>query len=129
MKQNKTLSDLQMEIMRILWKFNEASVAEVHQMINRKRPLATTTVSTLLSRLEKRGLVSHRNEGRQYFYKPEVSEQEVRRSMIGDLVTRLFKGDFKALVNHLVSESEISEEDLDNLKSYIADKERREQNQ
>ena len=100
MSKDKTLSDLQAAIMRILWESGEATVNKVHRSLNADKSLATTTVATMLSRLEKRGLIHHRTEGRQYYYKPSVSEEEVRTSMVGDLVKRIFKGNFSELASH-----------------------------
>ncbi len=128
MPKDKTLSELQMAIMRVLWELQEASVSEVHNtLIQQNRELAPTTVSTMLSRLEKRGLISHRTESRQYIYSPQVSETEVRRSMVRDLVGRLFQGDVAAMVSHLVKESDIADDDLENIKSLIDEKENEEQ--
>lgn len=128
MPKDKTLSELQMAIMRVLWELQEASVSEVHNtLIQQNRELAPTTVSTMLSRLEKRGLISHRTESRQYIYSPLISETEVRRSMVRDLVGRLFQGDAAAMVSHLVQESDIADDDLENIKSLIDEKENEEQ--
>ena len=68
MSKDKTLSDLQMQIMRIIWSSGEATASQVHQKLSSSRPLASTTVATLLSRLEKRGLLKHRTQSRQYYY-------------------------------------------------------------
>lgn len=126
MKKDPTLSELQMAIMRVLWDSGEATVAEVQAALQaQNRELAPTTVATMLSRLEKRSLLTHRTENRQYVYRALVSEREVRRSMVRDLVGQLFQGDVKALVSHLVRESEIDETDLNELKAMIAEKERK----
>ena len=70
------LGDLQLAIMRVLWTRREGTVAEVHLALE-ERQLALTTIATMLSKMEKKGVVSHRNEGRQYVYAPVVSEAEV----------------------------------------------------
>jgi predicted transcriptional regulator len=106
------LSDLQLAIMRVLWDREEATAADVHAELQTDRELAPTTVATLLSRLEKRGLVAHRARGRQYVYRPKVSEQEVRRSMLRRLTEFFFGGDQAALVSHLVRADDIQPQDL-----------------
>jgi predicted transcriptional regulator len=106
------LSDLQLAIMRVLWDREEATAADVHAELQTDRELAPTTVATLLSRLEKRGLVAHRARGRQYVYRPKVSEQEVRRSMLRRLTDFFFGGDQAALVSHLVRADDIQPQDL-----------------
>ena len=107
-----TLSDLQMDVMRALWSGGERTVAEVTQALAQARGLAHTTVSTLLTRLQKRGVVDARREGRQLIYRALVDEPQVRRSMVSGLLGSLFGGDAQALVAHLVSEDSISADDL-----------------
>lgn len=101
------LSDLQLALMRILWDRREANSLEVHsELLAHERELAPTTVATMLSRLEKKGLLTHRVEGRQFIYRPLLSEHEVRRSMLARLTDYFFKGDVSALVSHLVDGSD-----------------------
>ena len=70
------LGDLQIAILRVLWDEGEATVARVTEALAGKRR-APTTIATMLSKLERRGIVAHRVEGRQFVYRAHVSEQEV----------------------------------------------------
>lgn len=120
------LTELQLEIMAVLWARGEATVVEVREALEPERELAHTTVSTLLSRLEKRGVVSRRKEGRQYVYEPAVAEERVRRSVvseIGEVADRLFAGDVADLVTHLLSESDVDADDLARVRAMIDRKE------
>ncbi|MEO7965492.1 MAG: BlaI/MecI/CopY family transcriptional regulator, partial [Gemmatimonadaceae bacterium] len=65
-EQSVHLTDLQLAIVRLLWDRGECTVVDVQDGLLPERPLAQTTVATLLSRLEKRGVVSHRVAGRQF---------------------------------------------------------------
>ena len=125
MTEQHQLTDLQVAIMRVLWDRTQATVAEIHEALLPDRGLAPTTVATLLSRLEKRGIVKHRTASRQYVYYPAISEGEVRRSMVSDLAERLFDGDVAELVSHLLSEREMSAGDLEKVKELIASHEAR----
>ena len=120
------LGDLQLAIMRILWSQGEASVADVHEALEPERGLALTTIATMLAKMEKKGVVDHRAEGRRFIYRPTVSEGQVRRSMVSDLTSQLFRGDVFALVNHLLSEHEIDTRELDQLRAVIAAREKEE---
>lgn len=113
------LSELQLALMRVLWR-GETSVADVAAEMARTRGLAHTTVATLLTRLAKRGVVEARRDGRQLFYRPLVSEPQVQRSMVGDLIQSLFRGDPKALLAHLVSEKEVAAGDLAKVQALLA---------
>lgn len=113
------LSELQLALMRILWR-GESSVVDVAAEMARTRGLAHTTVATLLTRLAKRGIVEARRDGRQLVYRPLVSEPQVRRSMVGDLIQTLFRGDPQALLAHLVSEKEVAPGDLAKVQALLA---------
>ena len=115
-----SLGDLQAAIMRVLWEQREATASQVHRALLRERGLAPTTIATMLRKMEEKGVVAHRAEGRQFLYRPVVSEQEVRRSMVSELVERLFGGDPAALASHLVSEHELDTEDLARLRRRLA---------
>ena len=113
------LSELQLALMRILWR-GEASVADVAAEMAVSRGLAHTTVATLLTRLGKRGVVAARRDGRQLVYRALVSEPQVQRSMVGDLIQTLFRGDPQALLAHLVSENEVAAGDLARVQALLA---------
>jgi predicted transcriptional regulator len=125
MSETHQLTDLQVAIMRVLWARGEATVAEIHDALLAERGLAPTTVATLLSRLEKRGIVSHRTQQRQFIYTAVVSEDEVRLSMLSELTERLFDGNVTELVHHLLSAREMSAGDLEKVKELIASHEAR----
>ena len=110
------LGELQHAIMAVLWDRGEATTADVHEALRDDRGLAPTTIATMLRKMEDKGVVLHRVDGRQFVYRAAVSEDQVRRSMVGELVGRLFGGDPKALVAHLVSENEIDPAELDELR-------------
>jgi BlaI family penicillinase repressor len=118
-KREVHLSELQLAVVRALWRRGEASTAEVAAELGPKRDLAHTTVATLLTRLEKRGLLETRRDGRTLVYKPLITEADVRRSMVADLVATLFKGDPKALLAHLVREDEIAPGDLEKVRARL----------
>jgi len=115
------LSDLQLAVMRVLWDRGEASVAEVQLAMKRSRPLAITTVSTLLARLEKKGIVSHRSAGRTFVYQARVSELDMRRKAISGVIRNLFRGNPSEVVGQILSERDVSEEDLERMRRMIQD--------
>jgi len=120
------LSDLQLAVMRVLWARGEASAAEVQTALHGERDLAITTISTVLSRLERRGVVRHRNEGRLFVYRATVSEPDVKRSMLGSLVQSLFSGDPAAVVSQLLAAKDLSPGDLDRMRALIENRRRAE---
>jgi BlaI family transcriptional regulator, penicillinase repressor len=115
------LSDLQIAVMRVLWTRGEAPAADVQAALARERGLAITTVSTLLTRLEKRGVVRHRSEGRVFVYRATVSESHVRGSKLRALIRSLFAGDSSAVVSQLLTAGDLSSGDVDRMRRLIDD--------
>ena len=122
---NKTyqLGDLQYAMMRVIWDKGEASVSDVLSALLDERGLAPTTIATMLVKMEKKGIVCHRTEGRKFIYEPTITASQVRESMIGLVTERLFGGDVTALVSHLLSTDEIDPGELERLKDQIARRE------
>ena len=121
MSLGNAISDLQLALMRVLWDKGEGSAADVQRALQRTRPLAISTVATLLARLEKRNLVSHRTEGRTFVYRARVSEHDVRRKMLSGLVRSLFRGDPTEVVGHLLAERDVSPGDIDRIRKLVDD--------
>ena len=120
------LGALQYAIMRVLWEEGEASVARVFEVLPARHRRALTTIATMLTKMEKKGAVRHRSEGRQFVYAPAVSEAEVQRTMVSELTERAFGGDTAALVAHLIDEQEIDRRELERLSAHIAERQKRE---
>ncbi|HET9233250.1 MAG TPA: BlaI/MecI/CopY family transcriptional regulator [Candidatus Eisenbacteria bacterium] len=119
MSSEHSLSDLQLSVMQVLWSAGQATVADVHVALHPERGLAPTTIATVLSRLEKRGLVEHRALGRQFVYSTKVTEQDVRRSMVSELTDLLFQGDPAELVSHLLAARDLDPDELARVKALI----------
>ena len=118
------LTALQLAVMQVLWSRDEASVADVQRAMTGRR-LALTTVATMLVRLEQRGLVSHRAEGRQYIYRSRVSPADVRETVTRDLLRNLFDGDVAAFVSQLLDARTLTREELADLQRLVRNKARR----
>ena len=113
------LDELQLKVMKALWQLEEASVTQVLDLLSAEREFALTTISTILQRLHKRNMVDFRKEGRQYIYRPLISEKETQTSMTNNLIDKLFSGQSSVLVNHLLESSEFDPEELEQLKQLI----------
>ena len=118
------LTAAQLTVMQVLWSRDEASVADVQRAMTGRR-LAPTTVATMLVRLEQRGLVSHRAEGRQYIYRSRVSPAEVRETVTRELLRNLFDGDVAAFVSHLLDARKLTREEVADLQRLVRNKARR----
>ena len=111
------LTPLELEIMHVLWEEGPANVQTVQQKL--KRPLAYTTVQTMLNILHRKGKVKRNLKDRAYFYKPVVSRSHVNRQHIGDIIDRLFGGSAESLVMSLVETKHLTPEKLARLQQLI----------
>src|SRR5262245_37437597 len=118
------LTTLQLAVMQVLWSRDEASVTDVQRAMTGRR-LALTTVATLLVRLEQRGLVSHRADGRQYIYRSRVSPVDVRETATRALLRDLFDGDVTAFASHLLDARKLTREEVADLQRLVRSKARR----
>jgi BlaI family penicillinase repressor len=121
-----SLTELQLAMMKVMWERGETSVLDLHDALRAERKIAQSTVATLLARMEKKGLVTHRQDGRQYLYRALVSEGSVRRSVVAEvsgLFGRLFEGDVTEMVSHLLHQSDVEADDLARLRQMIQQRE------
>ena len=119
MTKTHLLTELQLAIVRLLWEREEATVVEIWEALHAERGLAQSTLATLLSRLERRGVVTHRAQARQFVYRALITEQDARHSMVSELTERLFEGDVPALVSHLLTEQDMSPGDMKRIRAML----------
>lgn len=119
------LGDLQLRILQVLWERPGVSVGTVHEVLKPERDLAYTTIATMLRKMEARGLVSHREEGRTFLYEARVAAEEVNRSVGAHLVERLFEGSLADAVSHLLTSRQVSASELDQLEKLIKEAKRK----
>ena len=125
MTKTSSLGELQLAILRVLWGVGEATASDVHAALHAERGLAPTTIATMLKKMEHRGLVYHREDGRRFIYRPAVTEEAVTRSMVADLTDRLFGGKASELMGHLLAEHDIDRAELAELNRLISQAERK----
>lgn len=118
-EQDRAPGDLQLLVLETLWDGGELTAADVQQALSRRRRLALTTISTVLQRMDKAGLVTHRTEGRQHVYRATVTRDGLRTSGVRSLLRRFFDGDPAALVSHLVDAEGLGSEDLARVKQLL----------
>lgn len=119
MTERPALSKGEMEVARALWDLKQATVREVFESFPESRGIDFTTVQTYLRRLEQKGYIKARLDGRTRVYAPRVKPRTVIRETVDDLVDRLFAGETFPLMQHLIEDRQVSRADLDALKSLL----------
>lgn len=117
--ESKLLTETELELMTILWKRSEGSVADVMKDLPQGRDLAYTSVSTILRILEQKGIVETRKEGRGHIYIPKLKKSDYEVKTVKHVVDRVFDGTPVALVRQLLDSVELNESDLQELKKLI----------
>ncbi len=120
-----SFTDRELDVMSVLWDVGPATVAEVRERI--ADDLAYTTVLTILRTLEQKGYVSHTEDGRAHRYKPLVKREVAGRTALRRLVDKVFDGSPELLLTQLVSDKNLSDEELRRLRKLLAERLREKQ--
>lgn len=115
------LGRLELQIMNVVWDKGKATVHDVKNALSRRKP-AYSTILTMMRKLEAKGYLEHEVDGRTYVYRPLISQQAVRQSVLGDLVERLFEGSTSLLLTSLVEQNRISENELCEIRKLIEER-------
>jgi BlaI family penicillinase repressor len=115
-KKSQVLTEAEQRIMRVLWAEGEASVRDVTDALSRTRPVAYTTVLTLLKILADKGYAAPRREGRAFIYRPLVTRAEARTQALTQLMSQFFEGSPSTLAQHLIQHTDIDADELEALK-------------
>ena len=114
------LSNFELEVMQLFWKYPESSAPVIHQFIKPERHVSYSTVKTIIDRLEKKGALKRiRNQGRTILYNTCIEKSQLRKPMIKDFIKRVFLGNSKPLLAHIIEEEELSLEDISYLESLL----------
>ena len=117
-------TELELEIMKIVWRDQPCSVRHVRQQLAEFRDLAHNSVMTMMAIMKDKGYLKRRKQGRGYIYQPKVTQKEITRGMLGDLVDRAFHGSSMAAVIHLLETGDFDEKGLAELRNLIQQKEK-----
>ena len=119
-KEITQLGELESEVMSVVWEKGKATVQEVKDTLEPRRPLAYTTVMTVMTRLAEKGMLDRYKEGRAHVYTPAASQERVSRSLLQSLVRRLYDGaTVKAIAHLLETEEGVDDAELERLEELI----------
>jgi predicted transcriptional regulator len=119
-KRSITLTEAELRLMRVLWTRGESAVAEVVAAVADETPLAYNSVLTTIRVLERKGYVTHRQEGRAFLYSPAIAQTEASRSEVRHMLQRFFGNSRERLLLSLLGDEDLSPDELKRLKETIA---------
>jgi BlaI family transcriptional regulator, penicillinase repressor len=109
----------ELELLRVLWEKESATVRELHEEISRQRTTGYTSVLKLLQIMTEKGLVQRSDAGRAHIYQATASQQETQSQLLRDLRDRVFSGSAAQLAMHALSMEPASAEDLREIRKLI----------
>jgi BlaI family transcriptional regulator, penicillinase repressor len=115
----RAMSPAETEVLRLVWQLERATVQGICDALPPERKVAYKTVQTLLRRLEDKGYLKHKTEGKAHVFLPAVRREQVVRRTVLDFVDRLFGGDPRPLMQFLAKDGHVDAEDLDELRKLI----------
>jgi BlaI family penicillinase repressor len=111
------LTDLELDIMQVFWTRGDATAAEVTTQLQDTRPLADTTVHTVLANLRKKGVIEPiPTIERATRYRATVEKRQVADRRLKDVLSSFFGGSPRHMVLHLLKNEAIDEVELQEIR-------------
>jgi predicted transcriptional regulator len=107
-----TLTDQELEIMKIVWDLEKATVRDVYEKMLGQRKVAYTTVMTMMKILETKGHLKKTQDDRAHVYRPSQPKKQVIGGMVREFVNRVFNGSAEPLLMHLVEDEALTAKDI-----------------
>jgi BlaI family penicillinase repressor len=116
----------ELEILDLLWEKYEATVRDIQEAINKRRPdTSYTTVLKTMQIMHEKGLVKRNEKGKAHIYKPARSQEQTQRNLVSDLLDKAFRGSALKLVQHVLETKPTTPEELTEIRRLIAEAEER----
>jgi predicted transcriptional regulator len=116
-----TLAVQELALMKIVWRSGAVTVRDVYEILRRRRPVAYTTVMTMMNILEEKGYLKKTAEGRAFRYRAARPETRVIATMVREFVDRVFDGSAQPLLAHLARDTRLSKAEREDLRRLIED--------
>jgi predicted transcriptional regulator len=116
---SSTLTGQELEIMKVIWERERATVRDVYETLLEHRKIAYTTVMTMMKILEEKKYLKKTQEDRAYVYRPAKPKNQVIRGMVREFVDRVFNGSAEPLLAHLIEDERLDKKDLEELARMI----------
>jgi BlaI family penicillinase repressor len=107
-----TLTPQELEIMKLVWQRQTATVRDIYEALLEHRKIAYTTVMTMMKILENKGYLKRRRQDRAFVYRPAHTKNQVIGGMLREFIDRVFNGSAEPLLVHLVKSRHLREKDL-----------------
>ena len=118
---SRTLTEQELEIMKVVWGLERATVRDVYEVLRERRQIAYTTVMTMMNILETKKYLKKQAQDRAYIYRATRPRSEVIKAMVRDFLDRVFNGSAEPLLVQLIKDRQLSKKDLEKIARTIKD--------
>lgn len=113
-------TELELQLLKILWVNSPQPVREIRdRLADSGRDIAHTSVITTLNTMVKKRFLARKKEGKAFLFSPRITRDQVSRSVLGDIVDRVFDGSAAAVLAGLFEHSDIDSDELKELRKLI----------
>ncbi len=113
-------TELELQILKILWEKSPQLVRDIRdELAKLGRDIAHTSVITTLNTMVKKRIVIRKREGNAFLFSPRITREQVSRSVLGDIVNRVFDGSAKAVLLGVFEQNDIDRGELKELRKLI----------
>ena len=113
------LTELENEVMQVVWDSGPCPVEAVYLVVSRKRDLKETSVRTILRRLEQKGYLKHEEQGRAYLYRAVEPARSLAARAVRQIIDRFCKGSLEELVSGMVEGKMLSNREMERLDEFV----------
>lgn len=118
----KPLTEVELEMMNVIWRIGPCNVNQILEALPSDRDLAYTTVSTMVRILEQKNFVTATKSGRSHLYQAAIDKSDYQVKSISEVVTNVFDGMPVALIKQLLNSKNISEQDLQEIRTILGER-------
>ncbi len=117
------LPDAELEVLACLWKYGPLTARAIRERMEGYRPMTHAAVSTLLKRLQDKGLVARKKGpvGKAFLFRATTSPRKTYRRILDDLIERIFNGSGTALITTLLQTRPPTTRELEELQQILDD--------
>lgn len=118
------ISESEWQVMSLAWEKTPVTTAEIVETLSQRNAWHPRTIRTLVDRLVRKGALEVRRDGKRYLYTPKVSQKTCVRQESQSFLERVFGGEPALMLLHLVKESDLSKEEIRELRRLLSEKEK-----
>ncbi len=109
----------ELAILQILWEKEQATVREVHEVLERHKDTGYTTTLKTMQIMAEKGLLSRDTSSRTHIYEPAITREKAQKQFLGKMIDGLFRGSAGRLVMGALDHEKLSREDIREIREYL----------